>query len=451
MEHTGTKSLGNRLRELRVSRGIRQEALARAAGVSPSYLSRIEAGQRDPSPPLLAALAHAVGCTTDFLVTGVDERRAQRVRLALRQAEYRLGAGEPERAEAEFAELVGAARDAGDVELLTQALAGRAAALEATGRLQQAIGILEPLREQVEAGGPRWMQAVIGLIRCYREVGDLGRAVDLGEAALRVLSDLGLRDSDDGIRVAVTLLSAYYERGDEARAVYLAEDSVARAERAGSPQSLAAAYWNASQLIADRGDVGGALNYAERAVALQGEGESERLLARARLAYANVLLRQDAPDVSAALSLQDRAAQALEAGAGSRFDLGYLAVERARAHLLRGDLEQAVCYADRALELFGEEPSLHGAAAYVVHGRVAALNGEPGGAIDRYRQAVAVLTGAGAGRRAAHLWTEIAALFDEAGDTAHARDAYRAATACLGMSPSRVFGPAAIEATAPGA
>jgi tetratricopeptide (TPR) repeat protein len=406
--------------------------------VSASYLSRIEAGQREPSPPLLTVLAQAVGTTVDFLLTGVDEKQAQRVKLGLRHAEYRLGAGEAERAEADFDALVAAARCSGDPELVAEALAGHAAALEAVGRLQEAIGVLEPLREQSDPGSPKWMRTVIALVRCYREVGDLDRAVDLGEAALAALAELGLRESDDGIRVAVTLLSAYFERGDVARAVYLAEDAVDRAERAGSPQSLAAAYWNASQLIAHRGDVAGALSYAERAVALQGEGEDERLLARARLAHANVLLRQDAPEVPVALDLLDRAEKALQSGGGSRVDLACVAVERARAHFVAGDFAQAVDLADRALDLFGGEPSLYAAYAYVVHGRVAALTGDVRSAIGRYRQAVAVLTGAGAGRRAAQVWTELAGLFDEAGDTAHARDAYRAATACLGMSPTRL-------------
>ncbi|MGH9100305.1 MAG: helix-turn-helix domain-containing protein, partial [Acidimicrobiales bacterium] len=283
MDEVGTRALGRRVRDLRVQRGTRQDSLAREVGISASYLSRIEAGQREPSPPLLAVLARAVGTSVGFLQTGADEQRAARVRLALRQAEYQLGAGEPEQAETEFAGLVVAAEEAGDPELVAQARSGYAAALEAQGRLQHAIGILEPLREQAEPGGPRWMQAVIALVRCYRNVGDLDRAVDLGEAALTALADLGLRDSVDGIRVAVTLLSACYERGDVARAVYLAEDSVERAERAGDPRSRAAAYWNASQLIASRGDVAGALGYAERAVALQAEGDDERLLARARL------------------------------------------------------------------------------------------------------------------------------------------------------------------------
>jgi transcriptional regulator with XRE-family HTH domain len=446
MEQVGTTALGRRIRDLRAKRGIRQESLARAAGVSPSYLSRIEAGQREPSPPLLTALARAVGSSVDFLLSGVDEGQAQRVRLGLRQAEYRLGAGEPERAELEFSRLAVAAEDAGDQELVAQALSGQAAALEAEGRLQQAIGILEPLKERAEPGGPRWMQTVIALMRCYRESGDLSRAVDLGEAALTALTELDLRDSSDGLRVAVTLLSAYYERGDVARAVHLAEDSIARAERGGNPQSLAAAYWNASQLIAHRGDIAGALSYAERAVALQGEGDDERLLARARLAYANVLLRQDVPEVPAALALLDRAEQALVAGGGSRFDLACAAVERGRAHLLGGDFDKAVREADRALELFGEEPSLYAAYAYVVHGRVAALTGDLRGAIRRYEQAVGVLTGAGACRRAAQVWTEVADLFDEAGDTAQARDAYRAAVACLGLSPVRVSSKVAVGA-----
>jgi tetratricopeptide (TPR) repeat protein len=346
-----------------------------------------------------------------------------------------------DRAEAEYAGLVTAAEEAGDPELVAEALSGQAAALESGGQLQQAIGILEPLRERAAPGGARWMRTVIALVRCYREIGDLARAVDLGEAALSALTDLGLRDSTDGVRVAVTLLSACFERGDVARAVYLAEDSVARAERVGDPEALAAAYWNASQLIAHRGDVAGALGYAERAVALQGEGEDERLVARARLAYANVLLRQEIPEVPAALALLDWVERTLVAGGGSRVDLACTAVEKARAHLIAGRFDEAARFADRALELFGGEPSLYAAYAYVVNGRIAALAGDRQNAIGRYEQAVAVLTGAGAGRRAAQVWTELADLFDEVGDTGGARDAYRAAVACLDIFPTRVSSP----------
>src|SRR5688572_23588005 len=53
--------VGARLRELRRTRGVRQETLAAECGISASYLSRIEAGERHAGPPLLDRLAAALG------------------------------------------------------------------------------------------------------------------------------------------------------------------------------------------------------------------------------------------------------------------------------------------------------------------------------------------------------------------------------------------------------
>ena len=52
-----------------------------------------------------------------------------------------------------------------------------------------------------------------------------------------------------------------------------------------------------------------------------------------------------------------------------------------------------------------------------------------------FREAVLVLTGAGADRSAAQLWFEIAELLEEVGDFDGARDAYRSAAAASGLTP----------------
>lgn len=52
---------GAKLRELRKKRGLSQIKLATAAGISPSYLSRIERGERGlPHPATLASLAKSL-------------------------------------------------------------------------------------------------------------------------------------------------------------------------------------------------------------------------------------------------------------------------------------------------------------------------------------------------------------------------------------------------------
>ncbi len=62
------------LRELRRRAALTLEAAARAAGLSPAHLSRLETGQRQPSLPMLLALARVYGTTVSELLgeTGAD-------------------------------------------------------------------------------------------------------------------------------------------------------------------------------------------------------------------------------------------------------------------------------------------------------------------------------------------------------------------------------------------
>ncbi|MGW7402339.1 helix-turn-helix domain-containing protein [Streptomyces sp. NPDC054833] len=56
------------LRSLRRRAGLTLEAAARAAGLSPAHLSRLETGQRQPSLPMLLALARIYGTTVSDLL-----------------------------------------------------------------------------------------------------------------------------------------------------------------------------------------------------------------------------------------------------------------------------------------------------------------------------------------------------------------------------------------------
>ncbi|MER8004478.1 MULTISPECIES: XRE family transcriptional regulator [unclassified Streptomyces] len=63
------------LRALRRRASLTLEAAARAAGLSPAHLSRLETGQRQPSLPMLLALARIYGTTVSELL---GERVADR-------------------------------------------------------------------------------------------------------------------------------------------------------------------------------------------------------------------------------------------------------------------------------------------------------------------------------------------------------------------------------------
>jgi len=64
-------SVGKRIRKLRYDKGLSQRQLS-VPGVSYAYISRIEAGTRDPSLKALIKIAPKLGVTALYLLTGDD-------------------------------------------------------------------------------------------------------------------------------------------------------------------------------------------------------------------------------------------------------------------------------------------------------------------------------------------------------------------------------------------
>ncbi|WFE74457.1 helix-turn-helix domain-containing protein [Roseinatronobacter sp. S2] len=73
---------GTRIRARRNLRGLRQSDLAQMVGVSPSYMNLIEHNRRKVSPPLLHAVAQALGVSEDALVQDSDIRFVEGARAA---------------------------------------------------------------------------------------------------------------------------------------------------------------------------------------------------------------------------------------------------------------------------------------------------------------------------------------------------------------------------------
>jgi transcriptional regulator with XRE-family HTH domain len=65
------KAFGARLRELRLERGLTQEALAEAADVHPTFISNVERGYSAPTLYTLLGLARALGVRPGELVDGL--------------------------------------------------------------------------------------------------------------------------------------------------------------------------------------------------------------------------------------------------------------------------------------------------------------------------------------------------------------------------------------------
>lgn len=67
-------SIGPRIRELRIERGLTLEDLACAAGISASHLSRLERGQTAPSFKVAADIAREIGVLPSDLVAIQQEQ-----------------------------------------------------------------------------------------------------------------------------------------------------------------------------------------------------------------------------------------------------------------------------------------------------------------------------------------------------------------------------------------
>jgi transcriptional regulator with XRE-family HTH domain len=64
------RRLGERVREVRESQGVTQEALAFDAGIHVNHLSTIERGEANPSFLVILSIAKVLGVTVADLVSG---------------------------------------------------------------------------------------------------------------------------------------------------------------------------------------------------------------------------------------------------------------------------------------------------------------------------------------------------------------------------------------------
>jgi transcriptional regulator with XRE-family HTH domain len=426
-------SFGKRIRELRVSLGLTQSVLA-ADDVTIGYISRIEAGQRRPDARLVELFAERLSSTTEYLVTGVPSQLVDEVRLGLNYVELALETGEANDA---HSYLAGIEDKLADPRLpdhwrhearylrgrLHEALGNNAAAITEV----EAVAFLEPLH-------PRSPAALIALSRCLREDGQLVLATETAARGLEALKANGLAGSDEAIQLSVTMAAAYFERGDTPYAIHLASQAIAAAEAVGSPLARASAYWNASIFEAQGGSLEVAIIMASRALALLSEQKDARNLARLRAQLGSMLSRVASPDLREAIKMLKRGRRELLATSAGPTNIARCDASLARAYVLDGQLDEARTLATSVLDVAADISVTSRASAHCVLGQADAADGDRASAKKHYREAVNLLTGIGADRRAAETWMELGGLFEVVGDFASASNAYRSAAAATGLA-----------------
>ena len=431
--------LGRRIRHARQRAGLTQGDAA-GTDMSTAYISRIEAGQRRPGADLLIALAERLHCTPEELlapddsVVTYDAEVVARLTLELDYGDLSLRTGSPNDALGHADVVLAEAERTSAVPpaLRRQAALMRAAALESLGRPDEALLAYEAVVEDDDEP-LRLISALTALSRLYRESGDLGRAVDIGDRALALVEPHALDASAEGIKLTVTVAAAHFQRGDVNHALRLCQATMASADRLDSPQARAAVYWNTSVMESRNGRVEAALPLAEKALALLEAAEDARNQTRLRIQLGLLHLRSDPPLPQEALTALRQATRDAETTDLAAADRARIAVGLARAHLMLDELDEAaLAVRDAHRESASSSPFL-AVQAQVLDGQIALATGRRDAALETFRAAAVQLeTVQDSAQEIAQLWFDLGAILDSEGQYREASQAFKAASALSG-------------------
>jgi transcriptional regulator with XRE-family HTH domain len=422
--------IGERLKRLRLSRGLSQRDLS-SPGVSYAYISRIEAGARTPSVKALRMLAKKLNVSVEYLETGRDLREAEERELRLADAELqiRLDADTSD-AERVLHDVLAESRSAGDgvaacraAVALGFAAARRGNHLDAVERLEAALENhpLEPyLRPDV--------YATLG--QSYAALGAPDRAVRVFEDSLARATEAAPSDASVQIRFATLLSYALTDAGDPERAADVVRDALARAQDDPDPQSRIRLYWSIARAAGVEGRSLEALHYIRKAIALLEATEDTIQLARGYLLTAGIEARTGRKDDATAHLEQ---AERLLGASPEPRDVGMLRIGQSRVAALNEDGDTAVRCAREALDTLGT--SLGGEQGAAVWALAAgfALQRDEEAALSAYQRAVDLLIVHGRRNDAGEAAVEWGRFLQECGRADEAEPVLRRA-ADLGMT-----------------
>jgi len=385
MDTPAGESIGERLRRLRLERGLSQRELS-SPGVSYAYISRIEAGARRPSVKALRKLARKLGVSAEYLETGspLSDSDLRELRLADAELALRLSDDLAE-AEATLTSVLDDAVEAGDDSAATRARIALGLSAARRGEHGQAVVLLESALAATAISAAIRPDLYATLGRSYAALGAPGRAVELFERCLEELGE-GTENSGARIRFATYLSYAVADTGDLDRAQDVLRDVL---EDSGSEDvySRIRLYWSMAR-IAHLQNGTEALDYARRAIALLEVTEDTMNLGQAHLMCAVVLMaRGDVEDAGPHLEKSEH----LFALHAEPHDLASLRNEQAKYAARTGRLDEAVARAREALGLLGDAHPAEQGTAWWALGEALGAKDDVAGADDAFRRATDLL------------------------------------------------------------
>ncbi|MEU4830002.1 helix-turn-helix transcriptional regulator [Streptosporangium sp. NPDC023615] len=433
-------TIGDRVRGLRLSRRMSQAQLA-GPDLSDSYVSLIESGKRTPTPVVARLLAERLGCTTEFLLHGIEPRQRIDTELGLRHAELELLHGDPGVAADRFGEIIKVAGEE-NAMLAAHARFGRARALELQGRLGPAVEAFEWLRREAVAHPERLadLPLAVALSRCYQNAGDMLRARDLAVHALAEVESLPLAYGELAVELAACLVEA--PTADEASMAYVRHVlAVNGVRRAVNRSAEIHALWQASVAAADGDDSALAVRLADDAIATGRPARMASQLALVATHWARQTALAGGP-LDEAGRLATCAGEVFSAFPERAREHVTSLIVLARIQLESGDAAGAASLAGTALGMLDGRGGAVAATAHLVLARIAADHGrgDVAGALDAARRALGDLPYelSSPDREAARVWRVLGDLYGEVGADEQRTAAYRRALEAAGVREAMV-------------
>jgi transcriptional regulator with XRE-family HTH domain len=411
-------TIGARLKQLRLGRSLSQRELA-CPGVSYAYISRIEAGTRQPSVKALRKLARKLNVTTAYLETGRDIDEGEERELRLADAELALRLGDAAEAEGQLVRLFQEAVATGDHGTAARARIALALAADERGDHAAAVAGFEEAF-QIERPSPHDRMDVFATLgRAYGALGQREREVALYEECLAEVARVGAEETSTQTRYRILLSYALSDSGDLGRAEEVLREALCDAATEDDPYMRIRVFWSLARLSEMEGRSKVALQYARRAIALLEATEDDLQRGRAHLLAAWIM--NSAGDAQSAKTQLDEA-ERLFAGAAGADDVAILTVERARAEARLGNSEDAIRFAREAIDMLRDQ---HGAilgTAFWALGDGLAIRDEVDAANDAFERAVELLAQHRRWREAVEASKSWSRLLRSAGRHEHALD-----------------------------
>jgi tetratricopeptide (TPR) repeat protein len=270
---SSSRTLGDRVRQLRITRGLTQTELA-GDRFSKEYVSQIERGKTRPTAETVAWLATRLGVDSTFLEMGVSSSERERVESVIARAEAGIEAGQYEDVVSELDALGPALASVAAPELELRSLLASSWARMYLGETRKAIDLLDRGRGIVEA--PTFTdvhrgEVLFQLATCRYKLNSISTAVALYTQALELVERSGLPADRLRSHIYSWRARCYRRQRDWEAAKEDIERARELAEGLNDRRSMANAYFQAS-LVAERtGHWVVARTYAEKAKAIYEE------------------------------------------------------------------------------------------------------------------------------------------------------------------------------------